>query len=316
MKNMRMEKGPWIRGFVLAGLFIFSTQCWGGIVPPLYVGNRIPVLNAFGRPMPGSPLLAEAPNRCRIEIRTTTTGQVYAPGTTGASSPYNPLLTANSVGGMGENAETADSGLFCLSFPSRPAPGTLVFARVYDAPTTAEAAFYVDSQLAAIPASGSSLALTFGTVRPLDSGDDDGDGLNNSWERALGTDDRPAADYDGDGMLDLHEMLAGTDPTDLASLLAFQAIWPEADNAPGAAYDPLAKRMRVRWPAVPGKSYQLEATERLGLDPESGAAPVFQPVGEIVTAGAGETALDVWVDISDAGRMQAFRIRIAETAAP
>jgi hypothetical protein len=95
-------------------------------VGSLYVGNVVPVMDEFGRPMRGSPLPAEAANRCRIEIRTTTTGIVYAPGTNGASSPYNPLLATNSVGGMGENAEVADSGLFCLSFADRPAtaPGS------------------------------------------------------------------------------------------------------------------------------------------------------------------------------------------------
>ena len=125
-------------------------------------------------------------------------------------------------------------------FPKRPAAGTLVFARVYDAPTVAEAAFYADTSLATVPAGGSSLALDFGPLRPLDPGDDDGDGLNNSWERALGTADRPTADYDDDGMLDLHVMLAGTDPTDAASLLEVRGAWSET-NVPG--YDPLARML-------------------------------------------------------------------------
>ena len=112
-----------------------------------------------------APLPAEAANRCRIEIRTTTTGIVYAPGTNGASSPYNPLLATNSVGGMGENAEVADSGLFCLSFADRPATGTRIFARIYDAPTAAEAAFYVDSALATVTSNGASLVLAFGEVQ-------------------------------------------------------------------------------------------------------------------------------------------------------
>ena len=313
MNHMRIKLSPRIWGIILTGVFIFSAEGRAGIVPPLYVGNRTPVRDEFGRPMRGSPVPAEAANRCRVEIRTTTTGQVYAPGTNGATSPYNPLLTTNSVGGMGANVEAADSGLFCLSFPKRPAAGTLVFARVYDAPTVAEAAFYADTSLATVPAGGSSLALDFGPLRPLDPGDDDGDGLNNSWERALGTADRPTADYDDDGMLDLHEMLAGTDPTDAASLLEVRGAWSET-NVPG--YDPLARMLHVQWPAVPGKSYQLEAAARLGPDPETGAATAFVPLGEVLTAGADETMLDVWVDVSGADRMQVVRIRIAETTGP
>lgn len=316
MIHMRTKRDPRLWSLLLAGVFIISAECQGGIVSPLYVGNRVPVQDEFGRPMRGSPLPAEAANRCRVEIRTTTTGFVYAPGTNGAASPYNPLLTTNSVSGMGANVESADSGLFCKSFSTRPAAGTWVFARAYDAPTVAEAAFYADSQLVAVPADGSSLALVFGAIQPLDPGDADGDGLNNSWEQVLGTSDRPTDDYDGDGMSDLNEMLAGTDPTDADSFLAFQSVWPEAGGAPEDPYDPLAKRLHLRWPAVPGRSYQLEAAARVGRDPETGAAAGFEPLGEVMTAGADETELDVWVDVSGADRMQMYRIRLAETTEP
>lgn len=312
MNHMRNKCRPWIKGLVLAGAFLFALESRGGIVTSLYVGNVEPVLDEFGRPMRGSPLPAEAANRCRIEIRTTTTGVVYAPGTNGASSPYNPLLATNSVGGMGENAEVADSGLFCLSFADRPATGTRIFARIYDAPTAAEAAFYVDSALATVTSNGASLVLAFGEIRPLDAGDDDGDGLNNSWERALGTYGRPTADYDEDTMSDLHEMLAGTDPTDATSLLELRGAWSE-NNVAG--YDPQTRLLHVRWPAVPGKSYQLEAAARLAADPTTGAPPEFLPVGDVLTAGADETALDVWVDISGGDVKQLYRIRIAESEA-
>lgn len=313
MKSLRSRHGRWVVEISLLATVLVSSGTWGGIVQPWYVGNVIPVRDAFGRPMAGSPLPHEAAGRCLVEIRIATDGYVRPPGTNGVAHPFNPLLAPNSAGGIGENVETADSGLFCMSFSARPSVGTLVFARAYDAPTAAEASFYVDSPLTAVPASGGSLVLAFGAVQPLDPGDDDGDGLNNSWERTLGTDDRPAADYDDDGMLDLHEMLAGTDPTDAASLLELGGVRTET-NVPG--YDPQARLLRVRWPAVPGKSYQVEAAERIGPDPETGAETSFHPLGEVVTAGADETVLDVWVDVSGAERMQMYRIRIAETAGP
>lgn len=313
MIHMRTKRSPRIWGFILAGAFIISSESWGGIVPPLYVGNAVPVLDEFGRPMRGSPLPAEAANRCRVEIRTTTTGSVYAPGTDGAASPYNPLLSTNSVGGMGANVEAADSGLFCLSFPKRPAAGTLVFARVYDAPTVAEASFYADSQLATVSADGSSVALVFGAIQPLDPGDDDADGLNNSWEEVLGTSDRPTDDYDGDGMSDLNEMLAGTDPTDPSSLLVFQSIGPGAGETPPEGFDPEHHYLHIRWPAVPGRRYQLEGTRTLAAEPGTGAPPAFDAVGAVLTAAEGEDTMNVWIDVSEGAATGVFRIRLAET---
>ena len=292
-----------------------STGVLGGIVQPLYVGNVVPVRNEFGRPMPGSPLPQDAASRSFVEIRTAPNGMIYAPGTNGAASPYNPLLTTNSVGGIGENAKTVDSGLFCLLFSNRPAEGTKIFARVYDAPTAEEAAFYVDSSVAVVPAAGVSLVLAFGEAQPLDPGDDDGDGLNNSWERVMGTSGRAAADYDEDGMRDLHEMLAGTDAADAASLLAFQAAGPGTGEALPEGFDPAARRLRIRWPAVPGKSYQLESAAGLLPDPATGEGPVYDPVGEVLTAAEGEYTMTVWVDLSGGEAKGVFRVRLAEAGA-
>ena len=311
----RAEGGSRIREFILVGTVLTSTWTSGGIVSPLYVGNLVPVRNEYSQPMPGSPRPGEAAARCRIEIRTTTDGYIHPPTTNGVAHPYNPLLTTNSVGGMGENTETDDTGLFCLLFTNRPAGGTKVFARIYNAPAVAQASFYVDSTLTTIPTSGVSLVLAFGAIRPLDPGDADGDGLNNSWERSLGTADRLTADYDADGMSDLHEMLAGTDPRDAQSLLVFEGAW-SATGAPGMEYDPQSKLLHIRWQAVPGKSYQLESSACLTADPATGAAPIFTPLGDVVTAGTGETALDVWVDISEGENEQTFRIRIAEAGEP
>lgn len=263
--------------------------------------------------MKGSPSSQEAAGRSFVEIRTAPDGIIRPPATNGTAHPLNPLLATNSVGGIGENAKAADSGLFCLLFSRRPAAGAKIFARVYDAPTVDEAAFYVDSILAVVPTNGISLVLAFGEAQPLDPGDDDGDGLNNSWERVLGTSGRAAADYDEDGMSDLHEMLAGTDAADAASLLAFQAAGPGTGEALPEGFDPAARRLRIRWPAVPGKSYQLESAAGLLPDPATGEGPVYEPVGETLTAGEGEFTMTVWVDLSEGGAKGVFRIRLAET---
>lgn len=311
MKSCRTGQSLELGGIGIAFLLLLSTWTWGGIVQPLYVGNLAPVLNAFGRSMTGSALPQEAAGRSLVEIRIATIGVIIPPATNGMSHPYTPLLMTNSVGGIGENAKTANSGLFCLIFPQRPAAGSKIFARVYDGPTVAESAFYVDSSLAVVPATGVSLVLSFGVARPLDPGDDDGDGLNNSWEKLLGTADRPSADYDGDGMSDLHEMLAGTDPTDATSHLAFQSTG--SGGVSPAGVDPTARLLRVRWSAVPGKSYQLESVSALEADSATGAAPVFEPVGGVVTAPEGTDTMDAWVDIADRDVKGIFRVRLAET---
>lgn len=310
MKKTRSKKSLGVGEIGIVIWALLSTGAWGGIVQPLYVGNLLPVRDEFDQPMKGSPRFEAAAGRSFVEIRIAPDGIIRPPATNGMAHPYNPLLASDSVGGIGENAQATDSGLFCMLFPQRPAAGIRIFARVYDAPTVAESAFYVDSQLVAVPASGVSLVLSFGKAQPLDPGDDDADGLNNSWERVLGTSDRPTADYDEDGMSDLYEMLAGTAANDASSLLSFQAA--RAGEKPPEGFDPAAQLLHIRWPAVPGKSYQLESASALVPDPATGAAPVFDSVGEVLTAAEGEYAMDVWVDISEGGANGVFRIRLAE----
>ena len=55
--------------------------------------------------------------------------------------------------------------------------------------------------------------------------DDDGDGLNNSWEKSLGADPNNP-DSDGDGMSDGDEHRAGTGATDSNSTSVITTIFP------------------------------------------------------------------------------------------
>jgi hypothetical protein len=291
-------------GFGAAAWLLLGACAWGGIVSPLYVGNLEPVKDQYGRTMLGSHLSAGVDSRSRLEIRTPTDGVIRPPALDGTAHANNPLLTTDSVGGVGMNSAEPNSGIFCMAFSKRPAAGTKIFARAFNAPTAAEASFYADSTMLSAPATGSSLVLVFGPAQPLDAGDADGDGLNNSWEKALGIDDRLTADYDGDGMSDLNEMYAGTAADDPNSLLAFRSIRREAGAVPSGQGGTVFKPVNVKWQSVPGKQYQLEFL------PDLLGEQLYVPVGDVVTAGEGEYDLEMVVDVPAEATAGSFRVKL------
>ena len=290
-----------------------------GITAPLYVGNLAPVRDEFGRTMAGTHQPG-VPVQSLVEIRVTTNGIIRPPATNGAAHPYHPLVATNSIGGVGMNAAGRDSGLFCLVLPKRPSTGIMVFARVFNAPTAAQATFYADSKAVAVPASSSvsSLVFEFDPAKPLDPGDSDGDGLNNSWEQVLGTSDRATSDYDNDGMSDLNEMLAGTAPDDPTSLLAFRKIRRDAAaETSGTGGDGL-RAVSVKWQSVPGKKYQLEYVLQLVPDAKTGAPNLLIPVrasgstNYVVTAGTNEFEIEMSVNVPEEALTGAFRVKLVQ----
>jgi len=294
------------------GLCLVAATAWGGIVPPLYVGNLEPVLDEYGRTMVGSHDADQSSSRSLVEIRTSTIDSILPPLPSGAAHPYNPLISSEGVGGVGLNTSSPDSGLFCLVLTDRPSAGTKLFARVYNAPTVEEASFYADSALMNAPGHDHSLVVSFSEARPLDDGDDDGDGLNNSWEKALGIDDVHTNDYDGDGMSDLAEMLAGTAPDDATSLLSFHLIRREAPVVPAGEMDDGSwqKPVRVKWQSIPGKKYQLEYVPM--LIQLTGEDPIFVTVGDEIVAGEGEFEIDMLVDVPEDKATGSFRVRLVQ----
>ena len=293
-----------ICGVYSIAVWLITACAWGGMQQPLYIGNMAPVRDQYGRVMVGSSQPANAANRSRLEIRTTADGVIRPPGPTGAPHPLNPLLSIDSLGGVGLNAGEGSSGLFCMVCPERPATGTKIFVRAFNAPELGQASFYADTAVVSVPAQGSSMIVAFGTARPLDSGDDDGDGLVNSWEKALGIDDRLTDDYDGDGMSDYHEMLAGTAPDDSLSLLAFRSIRREAGSASAGAGGATTRPVRVKWQSISGKTYELQYIPDLVGEQE------IIPVGTPITAGDGEYEMEMLVDLPGGAVAGTFRVKL------
>src|SRR5262249_637992 len=100
--------------------------------------------------------------------------------------------------------------------------------------------------------SSSSIIEVIGNYLIIDA---NGNGISDSWEqRNFGVVDPSrtrSTDTDGDGMSDFLEFLAGTSPTNTASVLAV------------SARPLLSGTMRVDWPQVVGRRYQLQSSTDL-----------------------------------------------------
>lgn len=100
-----------------------------------------------------------------------------------------------------------------------------------------------------------------GTNAPWGTADSDGDGIPDLWmSHYFGHPTGQAGDLslaqfdaDGDGMSNLAEYLAGTDPTNPMSNLQLQIIVQVSAT----------KTVNLNWPAVPGKTYQIQFKDNL-----------------------------------------------------
>jgi hypothetical protein len=99
-----------------------------------------------------------------------------------------------------------------------------------------------------------------GNLFVLDTGgrftDLDGDGIPNWWERKYAFDEHslyPGEDLDGDGLTNLEEYTIGLDP------LRSSKFQIEATRSPS----PSENKIVLQWKTVPGRRYQVFATERL-----------------------------------------------------
>lgn len=240
-----------IKNILVATLITIATSAMAQISTPLYVCNLSPVTDEFNRVMKGNATDSRA-NQNLVEIRVAPNGQIYSPDVDGSAHIANSLIATSGIG-QNTSPKSQNTGLFCAVLVQRPATGTKLFARVYNAPTVEEASFYVDSAVVDSPvASQSMIEFVFGSAQPFDSADDDNDGLCNSLEKSLGS--NPAlADSNNDGISDLVSFLAGIDPTSATAGIYFDDV--EFAIADG--------QVAFTWNSAESRRYQVVMTDSL-----------------------------------------------------
>ncbi len=218
---------------------------------------------------------------------------VHPPAVDGSPHPDNEVIFSFRIGGGVATNDPALDGLFSAPITPRPEEGDVVVARVYNAPTLEAASFYTDSQLFTVAGAQFFYPRFPPATNAFDTADDDGDGVHNSWEKALGG-NSSLWDSDGDGLSDLEEFRAGTGLGDPSSFLSMDAI---------RGGNPL---MHVTWDSVSGKTYQIQSALGSLNDPEVTFTNVGGPV--VATGSLSSIAFTNGA----VGEVQQFRIRLLD----
>lgn len=273
---MKITRTIWISALLLA------TANWAAAqIAPLQSAVLQPVYNEFGQPAPSGVLVQYLQEN----------GHVYPPGVDGLPHANNPVVFTSKIGN-GVRNHPSMAGRFSAALTPRPTQK--IFARVFNAPTLEQSSFYTDSQ---VFTPGQNFTIFYlnvsSTATPLDAADDDDDGVNNSWEKSLGS-DPDNRDTDGDGVSDGNEFRAGTSLTNEDDFLAMVRVLPQSNGD-----------LQVQWDSVPGKSYQLEFAAGALTEPG-----VFTNINSVITATGDLTSTVVTNGAFDA--IGIYRVRLYE----
>jgi hypothetical protein len=209
--HAKIKFGYWITAFIACGFVMINDKAAAQTA-------RVPL--PLERPgvvydhTLGSPVSAD--NGGSLVHVLSYSGAIRPPAFDGTPHLSNTVLFTTRVG-AGVNANEMP-GTFITSIIPR--PSAPFFVRVYNAPTLDEATFYEDSNIHS-PVDTMDVAFypaMTATTNAIDTGDYDGDGINNSWERALGL-NMSQQDTDGDGVSDAMEIAMGTDPLNANSVV-------------------------------------------------------------------------------------------------
>ena len=256
-----------------AGLSVSSALAQGGFSSPLFMASVQEIQDEFGDTLQGHAL---APGDLVITYRAL--GGVIEPPDTNGVAHVNNTMIPGGVSGVGSLTPTSltEPGVFGLAIGGgdRPGHGQQIFVRVFNDSTVTGASFYADSQLVTVDENQRFALAINATDQPIDPGDDDSDGLNNSYEKSLGT-DKADPDTDGDGTIDGAEFVAGTDGTDDQSEFIISQILGDGND------------IILQWASVEGKTYQpLASPVLLGVD-------VFTNMGSSLVATSGVTQVQI-----------------------
>lgn len=282
---------------VMTALALNGPVSLGAAAPPvvsqlIYVSQ--PVLDEYGVKLAGTDPGAgyfglDAVEGVLVHVYQATDGVIYPPDVDGLPDSRNVLLLETRIG-AGASAKLANPGTFSAYLSPRPSAGVKLFVRVFNHASAAGTSFYRDSQLFTVSWTTDTkfLASFSGDMNPLDSNDNDGDGINNSWEKSAGT-NPDAADSDNDGLSDQEEMVAGSLPTDESSAFLIADMIPEPPD-----------RMRLVWQTESGRFYTVETMDL------SQPAEGFTGVHEVYGNGA---EYELSVPASSEG-MAMYRIKV------
>lgn len=262
---------------------------------PLAFGAANPIVDEFGALLPGrntSSVYWGLPyvTGTVVQILHSIDGVIYPPHLDGSPGSTNNVVIQTLRIGDGADGSVPVSGLFSGSLGyfrrSSMTESPFIFARVFNREALEDASFYGDSQLYEVPVLGDPygrfMAEIDCTCVPLDTTDEDHDGLNASWEKTLGTNPQ-APDTDGDEISDSHEQLAKTDPLSPGSYLEVDQIeWTDGGG------------LRVHWRSESGVTYQVVAADIGSLSAvvasESILAAESPVLSVLVTNGVGANA--------------------------
>lgn len=281
-----------VRAFLLgacaAVTLTLAPAARGNIMAPLAYDTASGIVDEFGNLLEGTGTSPGA----RVEILSADDG-VFPPESDGTPHPSNAVLAVAQIG-MGIDPGVGAVGKVSGALVINRMQGTKLFARVFNKPTREASSFYGDSNVYTNPTAKYEVFMIelAQTDQPMDDGDDDGDGLVNSWEKSWGT-DKDDPDTDGDGMSDQHEVRAGTNPLDAGSFLEMVRLKPGTS----------AGTLVVEWDAVNGKVYQLQHAVLTTGDEDF----AFTNVNTAVTAG-GPVASTIVTNLPPG----AFRVQLVE----
>lgn len=229
-----------------------------GITTPLHLGTLAPTVDEFGFVLQGNASMNPA-SRDLVHILWAEDSVIYPPALDGTPDPGNPPVegASASIGAL-TSPIFVEPGIFGAAIAKpRPPNGSKLFVRVFNAPTLEDASFYGDSQILTVDGNKVLIAEITAADIPLDSRDTDGDGLNNSWEKSMGS-DANRWDTDGDGVSDGDEFRSGTGLLDPNSVFIVAQITPYGE-----------KGLKIEWDSVPGKSYVVQYSTNNFPDSES-----------------------------------------------